>query len=267
MARKIFKVRFFVCILLMTFSIQSAYSAELVAPNSENPSELKWAAILGSNQTQSNYGKATERFVNLRYRSEMGSVSVEELELQRYGSKDRALAIDTYPKLWEGAYANFRYQASDTASLYPNSFWRAEVFQNMDGGWEISTGYDRLNFDSSVVMKSMGLGHYWRNFYARLRHQTVTSNSSTGKGDRMMVRYYYLGDADNYFEVNFSRGQSIEPANYALIAINSNSNGVAFQHFLNHIWGFKISASQAKDTSFLKNQETSANISATYRWK
>lgn len=254
------------CILLSALSIQSAYSEVLDESGSENPSKHLWSVVLGLNQTQLSYGRATERNFNLRYRSEMGSVSVEELELQRYGSKDRALAIDTYPKLWEGAYANFRYQASDNASLYPNSFWRAEVFQNIDGGWEISTGYDRLSFDSSVVMKSIGLGHYWRYFYGRLRHQTVTSSSSTGKGNRMMVRYYYLGDADNYFEVNFSRGQSIEPATFTLIAINSNSNGVAYQYFFNHNWGFKISASQAKDTSFQKNQETSSNITATYRW-
>jgi YaiO family outer membrane protein len=228
----------------------------------------KWAASLSTSRSNTSIGSAEESTASLRRYTEYGSIALEKWDLQRYGNTDSALAVDAYPRLWEGAYANVRYQHSDSANLYPGTSWRAELFQNMGQGWELSGSHDYLGFDSHVKIDGVGLGKYWGNFYARWRYQRVQSDLSAGDGNRLLIRYYYEGDADHYLEANISNGRS---ADFGGVLLDSNASrsdarGLTIYHFVTHDWGVKASLTHSIDTSIAGNYENSLSVGLVRRW-
>lgn len=227
---------------------------------------LDWSSSVSSGQTKTQVGTAQERSVTLRRYTPMGSIAIEQLQLKRFGSTDSALALDAYPRLWQGAYANLRYQHAASPDLYPGKSWRAELYQNVGGGWELAASHDELGFSSIVKIEGVALGKYWGNFYARLRHQRVTSDGAGSQGDRFMLRYYYEGDADHYLEVNVSSGRSDDFNTAQLSGSRSDSRGLAWYHFVTRQWGLKVSASQANDSSVAGGKERSLNLGLAYRW-
>lgn len=245
----------------------SVFTQGAVAQESDQNSQTNtWALSTGTGNTESVTGRATENFITLRRYSSLGSIAIERIQLKRFGLTDTAVALDAYPRLWSGAYANLRYQTSSASSLYPKQSWRAEVYQNAGGGWEWAAGHDYLGFASDVKIDGVAIGHYWGNFYARLRHQRVVSNHSSGSGDRFMLRYYYQGDADHYLEINASKGRSDDFSTAQIAGNRSDSRGLAWYHFIDKNWGFKLSASQANDTSGFSQTERSLNAGISYRW-
>lgn len=249
--------------LLMAAHSNAQEAVPSSPPASQGP---QWALSAGTSHISTSSSAADERTVSLRRYGEWGSLAVERLHLQRFGQSDAALALDAYPRLWEGAYANVRYQSADHATLYPSTSWRAELYQNISGGWEAAASRDTLNFTSSVHIDGVALAKYWGNFYFRWRHQQVRSDTSSGKGDRFVARYYYEGDADHYVEANISNGRSDDASGNVITSGRSDTKGVAWLHYFNAHWGFKASASQSNDTSLSTGRERSMSASLTYRW-
>lgn len=225
-----------------------------------------WALSAGLSQTSWGSSHAHDNSVSLRRYSEWGSIAVERLGLRRFGDSDQAWAIDAYPRLWQGAYANVRYQRAYSPELYPSRSWRAELYQNTGGGWELAASRDVLGFGSGVRIDAISAGKYWGNFFARWRHQQVSSDSSSGKGDRFFVRYYHAGDADHYVEVNASRGRSDDFSSALISSSRSNSRGLSWYHFVSRDWGFKISASQSSDTAGAQGHARDWGFNLTRRW-
>ena len=225
-----------------------------------------WALSAGLSQTSWGSSHAHDNSVSLRRYGEWGSIAIERLGLRRFGDSDQAWAIDAYPRLWQGAYANVRYQRAFSPELYPSHSWRAELYQNMGGGWELAASRDVLGFGSGVRIDAISGGKYWGNFFARWRHQQVSSDSSSGKGDRLFVRYYYEGDADHYVEVNVSSGRSDDFSSALIQSSRSNSRGVSWYHFVSRDWGFKISASQSSDTGGAQGRARDWGFNLTRRW-
>lgn len=228
--------------------------------------EPGWSAAIHSGQTRTELGTAQEQSVTLRRYTALGSIAIEQLQLKRFGYSDTALAVDAYPRLWEGAYANVRFQSAASPDLYPSKSWRAEIYQNVGSGWELAASHDHLGFTSHVKIDGISVGKYWGNFYARLRHQRVTSEGSAGQGDRLMVRYYYEGDADHYVEANLSSGRSDDFSSAQLAGSRSDSKGLAWYHFVTRQWGFKTSVSQATDSASAGGRERTFNVGLAYRW-
>ena len=226
----------------------------------------RWALSAGASRTASGAASAQENSVALRHYSAYGSIALERLGLRRFGDQDQAWAVDAYPRLWQGAYANLRYQQTRTADLYPPRAWRAELYQNISGGWEAAVSRDFLGFGSGVRIDGVSMGKYWGNFFARWRHQQIKTDSSSGKGDRLFVRYYYEGDADHYLEANVSRGRSDDFGSALIQASRSNSRGLVWMHFVTRDWGYKLSASRSADTSGYGTQASDLGISLTRRW-
>jgi len=226
----------------------------------------KWAVSAGLSRTSSGASSANDNSLSLRHYGEFGSIAVERLGLHRFGYADQAWAVDAYPRLWRGAYANLRYQRTSSPELYPALSWRAELYQNMGGGWELAASHDFLGFGSGVRIDGVSAGKYWGNFFARWRHQQVSSDSSSGKGDRFFVRYYYEGDADHYLELNASRGRSDDFSSALIQQSRSDSRGLVWYHFVTRDWGFKLSASGSTDTSGGGGQARDLGIGLTRRW-
>ena len=244
---------------------QGALSPETL--NQVTPSDAyKWALSGGLSSSSSGSSNAHENSITLRHYGELGSIAVERLSLRRFGYSDTAWALDAYPRLWQGAYANLRYQHADSPELFPKRSWRAELYQNISGGWELAVSRDFLGFGSGVRIDGVSVGKYWGNFFARWRHQQVQSDSSSGRGDRFFVRYYYQGDADHYVEANASRGRSDDFGSALIQASRSNSRGLAWYHFVSREWGFKLSASESTDTFGYGAKIQDLGASLTRRW-
>jgi YaiO family outer membrane protein len=244
---------------------QGALSPEML--NQVSPSDAyKWALSGGLYSGSSGSSVARENSFALRRYGELGSIAVERLSLRRFGFSDTAWAVDAYPRLWQGAYANLRYQYADSPELYPKRSWRAELYQNISGGWELAVSRDFLGFGSGVRIDGVSVGKYWGNFFARWRHQQVQSDSSSSRGDRAFVRYYYQGDADHYVEANASRGRSDDFGSALINTSSSDSRGLAWHHFVSREWGFKLSASESTDTAGFGAKSQDLGVSLTRRW-
>lgn len=241
-------------------------------PDHEMPSQAtdnnryKWAASAGMSQTSSGTSRAQENSLSVRRYGELGSIAVESLGVHRFGYADHAWTIDAYPRLWKGAYANLRYQRASAPDLYPAIAWRAELYQNIGDGWELAASRDFLGFGTGVRIDGISAGKYWGNFFARWRHQQITSDTSSGQGDRFFVRYYYEGDSDHYVEVNVSHGRSDDFGSALIHQSRSNSRGLSWYHFINRDWGIKFSASQSTDSSGSAIKTQDWGLGLTHRW-
>jgi YaiO family outer membrane protein len=241
-----------------------AVSAPRISISEASTQGHRWALSAGLYRTRAGRFSANENSVALRHYTELGSIAIERLGQERFDYSDQAWAIDAYPRLWQGAYANLRYQRTASPDLYPSRAWRAELYQNVGGGWELAVSRDFLGFGSGVRIDGVSAGHYWGNFFARWRHQQVKSDRSSGQGDRFLVRYYYEGDADHYLEANVSSGRSDDFSTGLILPSRSDSRGVVWYHFVNRDWGFKLSASQSSDSAGVKAHD--AGVSLLRRW-
>ena len=228
--------------------------------------DYDWALSVGAGHTTAGSASASDNSVTLRRYTDWGSIALERMSLRRFDLVDQAWAVDAYPRLWSGAYANVRYQTSERVELYPNRSWRFELFQNIGSGWELAASHDQLGFGSGVRIQGVALGKYWGNFFARWRHQTVKSESSSGQGDRLLLRYYYQGDADHYVEGNVSAGRSDDYSSALLQSARSDSRGVVWYHFVNRQWGFKLGLSESHDSSAFNARARDASVSLIRRW-
>lgn len=228
--------------------------------------DYDWALSVGAARTSAGSASASDNSLTLRRYTDWGSIALERMSVRRFDRVDQAWALDAYPRLWSGAYANVRYQTSDRVELYPNRSWRVELFQNIGGGWELAASHDELGFGSGVRIQGVAVGRYWGDFFARWRHQTVKSDSSSGRGNRLLVRYYYQGDADHYVEANASQGRSDDFSSALSQSSQSDSRGVVWYHFLNRHWGFKLGLSESHDSSAVNARARDVSASLIRRW-
>jgi YaiO family outer membrane protein len=223
------------------------------APDVYGPAGFAWSASLGADWTAFSPQRAdwSDYTLSVRHHFRLGSLALEALGADRFSSSDHAWALDGYVDLWSRAYANLRYQRSPQGDLFPQTSWRAELFQGVGHGWELSGSYDRLDFSSSGVdLYGLGIGKYVGNWYLRLRHLYVPGNGGSSNSDRLLARYYYKGDADNYLELVVGAGRSdvsLSSAPGLSGQGHSRSASFALVKFLNPRLGFKVGASYEHD--------------------
>ncbi|MTW14428.1 YaiO family outer membrane beta-barrel protein [Pseudoduganella eburnea] len=223
-----------------------------------------WSAGLSASRTHVGDQNWRDYTASIRHYFTQGSLGFEVLDARRFGLTDKAYALDGYTPLWSSAYANVRYQRGPNSRLFPANSWRAEVFQSIDGGWELSGGIDDLGFDDHVKLYSVGVGKYTGNFYLRWRHQNIVSTGSHSSNDRLMVRYYDQGDADNYMEVNYSNGRSGEQLELSTGRQTTNSYGVSIVRYVTPDWSVKAGASLSRSTN--APNERSISVGLSRRW-
>jgi YaiO family outer membrane protein len=236
-----------------------APSPELVAADG-----YTWSAGLSASRTRVGDQNWRDYTASIRHYFTQGSLGFEVLNAQRFGLTDKAYALDGYTPLWSSAYANVRYQRGPNSRLFPANSWRAEVFQSIDGGWELSGGLDDLGFADHVKLYSVGVGKYTGNFYLRLRHQNIVSTGSHSSNDRLMVRYYDQGDADNYMELTYSHGRSGDQLELSSGRQTSNSYGASIVRYVTPNWSVKAGASMSRSTN--APNERSISVGLSRRW-
>ena len=219
-----------------------------LAPDVLGPAGFPWSASLGADWTTFRPARAAwyEYTASVRRHFVRGSLAFEALGARRFNLGDNAWALDGYVDLWRRAYANLRFQRGPREYLYPGNAWRAELFQGAGHGWEFSGSYNRLAFSGAATnMYGVGVGKYLGDWYARWRHLHIPASGSSSESDRLLVRYYYAGDADNYAEVTLGTGSSNVSSSGLPVAptgTHSWSASAAFVKFVSPRLGYKIGA-------------------------
>ena len=235
------------------------------------PEEFTWLASLSYDITTFSSDRSSwhDSSATIRRYWKQGSLGFEYLGAHRFASDDHAFALDGYIDLWPRSYANIRYQYSPNASLFPRDSYRAEVFQGTGKGWELSGSYDRMDFSSSSVnMYGAGLGKYTGDWYFRWRTLYVPSAAGPGTSHRILARYYYAGNGDDYWELNggFGRGSEFLWGTTTAVTTRSYSFGAVFQTYFDPRWGIKISAGYDDNQELLSYIGRSFAVQLLTRW-
>jgi YaiO family outer membrane protein len=233
-----------------------------------------WSASLGVDYTEFPSGGFhwIDTVASVRRQFDAGSLGFEALTADRFRSFDSAWALDAYADLWRRAYVNLRFQAGTDAVLFPRTRWRAELFQGVGHGWELSASYDRLDYQTPVELIGAGIGRYVGNWYVRWRHLYVPSTAgspSWSNSDRVTVRDYFAGDADNYVEVAAGLGRTDEPTGFFLgrgAARHSWSASAALVKFLTPRVGFKVGLDGGYGYEGEPHGNDGAFATLYYRW-
>ena len=233
------------------------------------PPGYRWALRIGGTNTSfdpSSREDWNEYEIALRRKFDRGSLALEMLSADRFGNHGTAWALDGYVSLWDRAYANVRYQ--NGGDLFADQAWRAELFQGVGSGWEISGSYDHMEFgNSDTDMYGVGVGRYWGNFYARYRLLHVPGVGSGSLSQRAQLRYYYAGNADDYFEVYAGNGRShdVENSGFDRVVGSSHSSfGASYVNYFAPHWGFKVGAGFANNVDGFDERSVSASLYS--RW-
>jgi YaiO family outer membrane protein len=238
-------------------------------PDAVVPVGYRWSARLGAGHIDFSPDRDSwdDYVVSLRRHFDRGSVGLELLRADRFGTHDNAWAIDAYAPLWTRAYANLRYQDGPSDGVLPDQAWRVEVFQGVGSGWELSASYDHLEFSGNTDIYGVGIGKYTGNFYLRYRALYVGGGSgSNDLSHRGLVRYYYAGNADDYFEINGGTGSN-DPFTDASGRVQSDSHysvGLAFVKFFSPHWGTKLDAGYGDNIDGFDERAFAASLYA--RW-
>lgn len=228
-----------------------------------------WGASLSWDHTGFTGGQQGWNDVDLSLRRYFarGSLALELLRADHFGINDTAVALDGYVPLWSRAYANLRYQQGPSSGILPQQEWRAEVFQGVGHGWEVSASVDHLRFSSTTQFYGVGVGRYWGDWYARYKLQHVPGVGSGSWSNHFQLRNYYRGNAYDYWELSVGNGRSTDLSRYGTEVVNNNAAfGVAWSRYLSSRWGFKVSAGygQGSDFAGVNEQILSATLYALW---
>lgn len=239
-------------------------------PEATVPEGYDWQLQLGASQTEFSPDRAgwLDYTLSLRRYFESWSLAAEWLNADRFNQTDDAWALDAYVDLWPRAYSNLRFQQNPSGNLYPETSWRAEVFQGVGQGWELSAGLDQLLFRSTTVdIYSLGVGKYVGAWYLRWKHLFTYSDSSEGNSDQLLGRWYYAGNGDDYLEFRAGKGRSTQDlagTAGSTATRDSSSAGIAYANFPHPQWGFKVGASYGDEADAFVARGINATL--YHRW-
>jgi YaiO family outer membrane protein len=228
-------------------AMQPPPPALMGSPEAAIAAGYTWVAGLSGNWQDVGAGPTwNDQTLSVRHYMKRGSIGFEALRAHRFDQTGRAWAIDAYAGLWQGAYANLRYQHAPGERLFPAHAGRIELYQSLGNGWEASVSDDLLGFDARVNIYGVSLAKYSGNFYVQLRHQNIVSQDTRSSGDRLLARWYYAGKADSYLEAAVNRGRSDDPLSLTGGRARSGGGSLTWVHYLSRDWGARVGASAAR---------------------
>lgn len=248
-------------------SLNDSTAPRMAVPDALLADGYTWSLRAGVDRTLFSGGREgwNDANLTLRRKFERGSLGLEVLQADHFGRRDSAWALDGYVSLWARAYANVRYQHGPSSGILPRHSWRTELFQGVGSGWELSASIDHLRFSSDTEFYGVGVGRYVGNWYLRYKLQHVPGVSSGSWSHRVVVRNYYRGNADDYFEVSGSSGRSSDLDRSGALVRNSNASlGVSWTHYFRPDWGFKVGVGTSDDADGFDERQLS--LSLYRRW-
>lgn len=228
--------------------------------------DYRWLLRAGQDVTAFTGGRDTwtDAAVSIRRSFDRGSLALEWLQANHFRQRQQAWALDGFARLWDRAYVNVRYQQGprEAPVALPRAAQRVELFQGVGRGWELSASIDRLQFATVTQFHGIGLGRYVGNWY--LRYRVLPGGGSGNWSQRMVVRNYYRGNADDFIGFNFGNGQ-IADLDRVGVPIRSTGvgAGVNWVRYLRNDWGFRVAAGYDEFGGFV---ERLLSLSLYRRW-
>lgn len=223
----------------------------------------RWSLRIGVARSAFDGGRAdwNDGEIALRRTFERGSLGLEWIAADRFGRRAGAWALDAYVPLWPRAYANLRYQDGPADAILPDVAYRAEVFQGVGEGYELSASYDRIEFDSGADIYGIGVGRYLGNLYLRYTLRHVPGDEDDGWGHRGLFRNYYAGDGDDYVEASAGFGRSRDLDRFGPVGRGGGASfGVAWMKYFHPAAGFRLAASHDDDNEGSAERRLSAAL-------
>ncbi len=248
-------------------SLRESLMPRMAHPDVAAPQGYRWSASAGWDHTGFSGGRDSwnDADLSLRRHFTRGSLALEMLRADHFGESDVAWALDGYAPLWSRAYANLRYQRGPSDGMLPRQAWRVEVFQGVGSGWELSASVDHLRFSEDTEFYGIGVGRYVGNWYGRYKIQHVPGVGSGSWSHRLLLRNYYKGDGDNYWEVSLGNGRSTDMDRFGTVVRDNNAAiGVAWKYYFAPNWGFKVGAGYADDDGGYDERRVSLSLYS--RW-
>lgn len=208
--------------------------------------QFKWSVSLKYSVTTLSKGFSDWQQPEIRIKRslEKGSIAVGSQRVNRFDDWNSSIYVDVYYDLWEDAYGNFRYLTSPQHDFLPRHDFLGEIYQSLGGGWEVSGGYRRMTFNSTETDILMGsLTKYIGDWYLNGRLSASENNrNKEGFSQKLTIRNYYRGNADDFWEVSAGRGedQIVTDAPATSETLDSESLGFQWQRFWTNNWGTKL---------------------------
>lgn len=218
--------------------------ARLYRPST--PDEFKWSVSLKHSVTTLSRGFSNwqEPEIRVKRSLEKGSIAVGSQRIRRFDNWNTSVYVDIYYDLWENTYGNFRYLTSPQHDFLPRNDILGEVYKSLGDGWEVSAGFRRMEFNNTETDILRGsLSKYTGNWYLSGRVSASENNrNEDGFSQKLIVRNYYRGNADDYWEISGGWGESqvITDNDPTSETLDSETLGVQWQRFWTPHWGTKL---------------------------
>jgi YaiO family outer membrane protein len=171
-----------------------------------------WAGVSYSNDTFNGSREAWHEYsASITRLTPRGSVIFRASEARRFGSDDRLIEVDFYPRFRPGTYAFISVGGAPDSTLYPSNRVAFDLYQAVGRGFEVSGGYRRLAFSSPTNIYVGTLSKYLGNWMltGKVFHvpgEGRLDSTSYHGGFRRYVR----GDGISYLGLTYSHGSSRE---------------------------------------------------------
>jgi tetratricopeptide (TPR) repeat protein len=114
--------------------------------------------------------------------------------------------------------------------------------------------------------QAASLARYFGDFYVHLRHQSIVLQGSHSTGERLLARWYYAGDADNYLELSANSGRSDDPLSLVGGRARSGGGGVNWVRYFTPQWGGRIGATFSRSASGAGGNQRGLSFALYRRW-
>jgi YaiO family outer membrane protein len=129
--------------------------------------------------------------------------------VRRFDQSDTQLAGETYLRLASRASLHVRGAVAPDADVIARTDLSTEVFHGVQGGWELSAGYRRMDFPVDAVdILSASVAMYRSAWYLRARGIAVPTAGTVGFAGALTARRY-LGRADRFAELQGGTGEEV----------------------------------------------------------
>jgi YaiO family outer membrane protein len=156
------------------------------------------------------FSSQQEHTLSLRGPTPWGSFIGRVSRADRFDDHSNQLSLEAYPHIRPGCYAFVIAGGSPDAVLYPRYFVGAQLYQTLGHGWEISPGYQRLQFTGDDInIFTPAIYKYYSNWLFMGRLYLTPGNLGTSKtGVASARRLFGEEGVHDYLEFRFSYGAS-----------------------------------------------------------
>lgn len=150
-----------------------------------------------------------ETSVQLKRRTNVGTVILRASQAERFGSRDQQFEIEAYPSIRPGTYLELGAGWAPMAELYPVRKFMGDIYQSLGGGYQASIGMRRLDFTDPVHIYVGTLTKYYSDWAFTGRVFLTPGTIGTSRSFHVSARRYF-GDGTQYVGARVSQGSTRE---------------------------------------------------------